>query len=242
MRFPRDYLIANYAMFVGDFDTAIRLYNKCLRDKKIKYPLLLYKIYFCLAIASSYKGNREVLDANLKRLERIYQTIEESRKDMQEKIRKIESLIEERFNVEHFVHLLEEYFPRDEKILSLIISPNYSRRYLRSALRRGEEGKTPEVMVEGIFKYTLHPEADRLVVKAYTTEECKLERLLDSEHIKVLLKKENVFYVADETSNIIGAVYREGLVLSQYFFQSPQDTKGAKRIRKFMKTLTEILR
>jgi len=149
------------------------------------------------------------------------------------------SHIARQIDPEKIENLLTEYFPDDEGLLAFFISPRYAKGFLRTAIRNAETSRAPQVLEEGIFRYTLSSELYRVIGRAYSTQELSLETLHQLKPVKVQIENPNVYYIEDEHLRIIAGVQREGLLLCQYLLQNSQDVTGVSQIRTFLYSLSK---
>lgn len=236
-------LLASHAMWAGDYEGAWEFYTKYLKLEKRLDPLALYRTHFNLAILSTVLEKRELGSVYLERLDQIFNNIESTRRAIRERtdldIEEIRALIAKQTDSEKIDNLLAEYFPSEDDLLAFFIPPRYARGFLRAVIRNAEMGGIPEVIEEGIFKYTISSELYRVVGKAYSTKELTLEKLHRIVAVKVLIENPNVYCVEDENLRTIAGIQREGLVLCHYLLQDSRDTTGASRIRAFLHNLSE---
>ena len=244
----QELLWASHAMWVGDYMSALKFYTETLKSGKPMDPLSLYKINFELAIVSTVLKKHNLANVHIERLEEAFRDMERTRRNIRDRtelsIERIQSLtlkeflMKKQFDRKKIDGLLREYFPRERDVLAFFISPRYAKGFLKTAIRNAEMGKVPQVLEEGIFKYTLSSELYREIGRAYSTRELELETLYRLKPVRVLIKNPNVYYVEDENLRIIAGIQREGLVLCQYLLQNSQDTVGANQIRAFLQNLS----
>lgn len=239
----RETLLASYAMWAKDYEGALEFYTKLLQSEKRLGTMSLYRIHFDLAIASTVLRKREVANVYINKLEQVFNSVERIRDNIKGRtnlsIEEIQSQIAKQIDPKKIDNLLTEYFPSDEGLLAFFISPRYARGFLRTAIRNAETSRAPQVLKEGIFRYTLSSELYRVIGMAYSTQELTLENLHQLRPVRVLIENPNVYYVEDEHLRTIAGVQREGLVLCQYLLQNSQDATGASQIRAFLHNLSK---
>lgn len=246
----RELILADNAMWVGDFEHAFDLYNRILESKKPLDILSFYRANFQLAVVSTILEKTEKSSECLDRLEDIFTNVEENYRRIAETLeRSIEEmqsstirqfLKSKRFDRGKIDSMLKEYFPHEKDVLALFISPRYARISLRATIRNLKNIKLPHIFQEGIFRFSLSSELYRVVGRAYSTRDLSLETLQLQEPIKVLIQNANIYHVEDENLRIIAGIQREGLVLCHYLLQSSKDTEGSSNIRAFLRDLSSI--
>ena len=243
-------MLADNAMWVGDYECAFDFYNRILESEKPLDVLSFYRANFQLAVVSTILEKTEKSSKCINRLEGIFTNVEENYRRIAEtaekSIEEMQSsmirqfLKSKRFDRGKIDSLLKEYFPHKNDVLALFISPRYARTSLRETIRNSKNIKVPHIFQEGIFKFSLSSELYRVVGRAYSTMDLSLETLQHHKPIKVLIQNANIYYVEDENLRTIAGIQREGLVLCHYLLQSSQDAEGSRNIRAFLRNLSKV--
>ena len=230
-------------MWVKDYEGARGYYIKLLQLEESLDILSLYRIHFDLAIACTILRKHELANVYVEKLEQVFTNMERTRDSVKDRtnlgIEELWSHIARQIDPEKIENLLAECFPDDEGLLTFFISPRYARGFLRTAIRNAKTSRAPQVLREGIFRYTLSSELYRVIGRVYGTQELSLENLHQLEPVRVLIENPNVYYVEDEHLRTVAGVQREGLVFCQYLSQDSQDVAGAGQIRTFLYNLSK---
>ena len=238
-------LLASHAMWARDYAEALKLYTQYLESEEHIDVLSSYRAQFNVAILSAVLGKEALAYSHFERLEALFSNMERTRQTVKRRteadIGDVWQLITKQPSSDNVRGLLAEYFPEEEELLALFVSPRYARGFLKSAIRYAEMSAIPRVMKEGIFKYTLTSELYRVVGRAYSIQELTLRKLHKIKTLEVLIENPNVYYVQDENLRVVAAIQREGRILCQYSLEHPQDSAGSRQIQVLLHTLSEIL-
>jgi hypothetical protein len=246
-RIPKE-LLASHAIWIGDYASAFDFYMQILAESNVKDALVMYKVNFELAVVSTIIGKHDIAYECLARLEEDFRRVEETgervRAKTEQSFEKMESTIlrefrrTRKFDSERINEMLQ-YIDEEKDMLALFVSPRYSRSTLKSAIRKAMRIQPPEVLEEGIFKFTSKTDLYRVTGKAYSLKELKLEKLLLLPTIDVLVQSPNAFYVENEDLRIFACLQRDGLALCYHLLQSSRDIVGADKVRTFFRNMTE---
>ena len=243
-----DRLLASHALWARDYYRAFELLNVISSETNLN-SLSAFKTNFELAIVSKIVKRPEVAQKSIEKLENVFKNSERvaMANNNEYKDRRIEktesSIIDEFMKTKFDYEKVNEFLyaiPEKKDSLELLISPNYSRNVLKSAIRRANKIKIPEVRKEGIFSFTVSSDFYRVTCRAYTENELELERLLSCKEMNMLAKNSNSYYIEDEELRIISGLRRDGLVLSYYLVQGSKDTKGLENLNLFLRSISRV--
>jgi hypothetical protein len=239
----RKLMLASCAMWSRDYEKALGFYKEFLASENYPDVLTLYRIYFDLTIANAILRKPDVASSYQEKLEGYIERIKThyaSEKKRELSIAKIRFRIMNETDPIKMRRLLEMYFPNNEDMLGFFMSRRYAKGFLNRAIRNAMESKLPKVFQDGIFRYTLDSELYRVIAHAYSVQELELEKLVNAESNKILIKTPEVYYVENEKLRIIASIQSEGLVLCQYFLRDSQDITGSQQIHEFLTSISGI--